>query len=50
MYNEALEQMVKYAHQAESINSLLERDHFHRTISEKALRREVNDLEMDEHI
>ncbi|MDF1996554.1 hypothetical protein [Peribacillus frigoritolerans] len=50
MYNEALEQMVKYAHQAESIKSLLERDHFHRNISEKALRREVNDLEMDEHI
>lgn len=47
MYNEALEQMVKYAHQAESIKSLLERDHFHRNISEKALRREV---EMDEHI
>ncbi|WP_249596294.1 hypothetical protein [Peribacillus frigoritolerans] len=50
MYNEALEQMVKYAHQAESIKSLLERDHFHRNISEKALRREVNDFEMDEHI
>ncbi|MGE7607845.1 hypothetical protein ACQKML_14665 [Peribacillus frigoritolerans] len=50
MYNEALEQMVKYAHQAESIKSLIERGHFHRNISEKALRREVNDLEMDEHI
>ncbi|MBT2664100.1 hypothetical protein J7J00_01070 [Bacillus sp. ISL-4] len=50
MYNETLEQMVKYAHQAESIKSLLERVHFHRNISEKALCREVNDLEMAEHI
>ncbi|MGE7184170.1 hypothetical protein ACQKKK_09230 [Peribacillus sp. NPDC006672] len=50
IYNETLEQMVKYAHQAESIKSLLDRVHFHRNISEKALGREVNDLELAEHI
>lgn len=50
IYNETLEQMVKFSHQAESIKSLLERVHFHRDISEKALGREVNDLEMADHI
>ncbi|MGG4264839.1 hypothetical protein [Peribacillus simplex] len=50
IYNETLEQMVKYAHQAESIKSLLDRVHFHRKISEEALNREVNDLELAKHI
>ncbi|MFE4429177.1 hypothetical protein ACFRH9_19135 [Peribacillus butanolivorans] len=50
IYNETLEQMAKYAHRAESIKSLLDRDHFHKSISEKALGREVNYLEVDQHI
>ena len=50
VYNETLEQMAKYAHQAESIKSLLEREHFHRDISERALGREVNYMEVEQHI
>lgn len=50
IYHETLEQMAKYSHQAESIKSLLDRDHFHKSISEKALGREVNYLEVDQHI
>ncbi|WP_057915780.1 hypothetical protein [Peribacillus muralis] len=50
IYNETLEQLAKYAHQAESIKSLLEREHFHKNISQKALGREVSDSEMSEHI
>ncbi|MFJ7755818.1 hypothetical protein ACQKGI_21505 [Peribacillus muralis] len=50
IYNETLEQMAKYAHQAESIKSLLDREPFHREISEKALGRKVNAREVTEHI
>ncbi|WP_285767476.1 hypothetical protein [Peribacillus sp. SI8-4] len=50
IYNETLEQMAKYAHQAESIKSLLDRGPFHREISEKALGRRVNDREVTDHI
>ncbi|PJN89542.1 hypothetical protein [Bacillus sp. mrc49] len=50
IYNETLEQMAKYAHQAASIKSLLDREHFHREISEKALGRKVNDWEVAAHI
>ncbi|MGE7662375.1 hypothetical protein ACQKL6_11790 [Peribacillus sp. NPDC097197] len=50
VYNETLEQMAKYAHQAESIKSLLDREHFHKEISEKALGREVNYMEVNQHI
>lgn len=50
VYNETLEQMAKYAHRAESIKSLLDREHFHKDISEKALGREVNYMEVSQHI
>ena len=50
VYSETLEQMAKYAHRAESIKSLLDREHFHKDISEKALGREVNYMEVNHHI
>ncbi|MGE7603561.1 hypothetical protein ACQKL5_13900 [Peribacillus sp. NPDC097675] len=50
VYNETLEQMAKYAHRAESIKSLLDREHFHKEISEKALGREVNYMEVSHHV
>ena len=49
IYGEILDQMAKYAHQAASIGSLLDREHFHRQISEQALGHTVDYLELDRH-
>lgn len=50
VYNETLKQMTTYAHQAASIKDLVEREHFHREISEKSLDRYVDYNEVNEHI
>ena len=50
VYNEALKQMATYAHQAACIKDLLEREHFHREISEKSLNRHVDYSEVHEHV
>ncbi|MGE7604447.1 hypothetical protein ACQKL5_18530 [Peribacillus sp. NPDC097675] len=50
VYNEALKQMATYAHQAACIKDLIEREHFHREISEKTLERKVDYSEVHEQI
>ncbi|MFJ7830582.1 hypothetical protein ACIQXU_10185 [Peribacillus sp. NPDC097284] len=50
VYNEALEQLGVYAHQAACIKELVDREQFHREISEKSLDRHVDYSEVDEHI
>ncbi|MFF2589514.1 hypothetical protein ACFVSS_16800 [Peribacillus butanolivorans] len=50
VYNEALEQLATYAHQAACIKNLMEREHLHRGISEGSLARNVDYIEVNEHI
>lgn len=50
IYNEALNEMAKFAHQAESINSLLECGYLHQSVSKQSLGREATFIEVEEHI
>jgi uncharacterized protein YbcI len=49
VYNEMFEEMAKYAHQEESVKSLLDYDFLHKTISSSALGRDVDYIEVIDH-
>lgn len=50
VYDEVLNEMVKYAHQADSIKKLVDNEYFHKEISKKALERDVDFFEVNQHI
>lgn len=50
IYNETLVEMAKYSNQATMIKTLLDREDFHREISEEACGRTVDFLEVEQHL
>lgn len=50
VYDISLDEMTKYAHQSESIKSLLENDFLHKTISENYEGEKVGFIALDNHI